>query len=44
MFKIRWKKKARPTQPADPTKTLAHSVLEAAVLHTRWQEMLGQLS
>ena len=45
MYKMRWKKKDRQSQhfqPADPTKSIALSVLKAAVLHTRWQEMLGQ--
>lgn len=42
MFKIRWKKKDRQTQPADPTKSIAHSVLKAALLHRHWQETLVQ--
>ena len=40
MFTIRRKKK--DIQAADPTKSIAHSVLKAAVLHRRWQETLVQ--
>lgn len=42
MFKIRWKKKDRSTQPPDPTKSVSRGVLLAAVMLNRWQEQLAQ--
>lgn len=44
MFKIKWKKKDRQTQSADPARSVARGALLAAVMYQRWQEQLSQIA